>query len=250
MIKLLAWRFWGGHVAVVLAVIAAGGLGLWQLHAWREHRAEAARDLTDARPVALASVMGGDSAFPGKSIGQPVRLSGSWLSSGTVYVKGREHGGRSGYWVVSPLLVDGTRSAMPVVRGWSTRPQAPSVSGAAAVTGWLQPGDGDGLVDEDRHDDVVPELAIPDLVNRVDTDLYSGYVIARDEPAAARTTLAAVGPQSTPGVSWSTGLRNLFYAVEWWVFGGFAVAVWVRWLRDELNPPVPEELREEAVAER
>ena len=27
---------------------------------------------------------------------------------------------------------------------------------------------------------------------------------------------------------------NLLYALEWWVFGGFAVYVWSRWCRDEL----------------
>jgi hypothetical protein len=44
-----------------------------------------------------------------------------------------------------------------------------------------------------------------------------------------------VTPASLPKASTFTGLRNLLYAVEWWVFGGFAVFLWWRWCRDELE---------------
>ena len=30
-----------------------------------------------------------------------------------------------------------------------------------------------------------------------------------------------------------TALRNLLYAVEWWVFGAFAAFIWWRWVRDQ-----------------
>ena len=47
-----------------------------------------------------------------------------------------------------------------------------------------------------------------------------------------------------PPVSGFTALRNLLYAVEWWIFGAFAFFVWWRWCRDELNPPEPDEDQE------
>jgi hypothetical protein len=46
--------------------------------------------------------------------------------------------------------------------------------------------------------------------------------------------VAPVRPAKVPGVSGLTGLRNLLYGVEWWVFAGFAVFIWVRWCRDSL----------------
>ena len=75
---------------------------------------------------------------------------------------------------------------------------------------------------------------------RVDHDLYSGYVIA-NRPAPG---LASVRPTDAPPVSQFTALRNFLYALEWWVFGLFALAVWVRWCRDTLgrldeDRPVP-----------
>ena len=32
-----------------------------------------------------------------------------------------------------------------------------------------------------------------------------------------------------------THLRNLLYAFQWWIFGAFAIYMWVRWCRDELE---------------
>ena len=36
-------------------------------------------------------------------------------------------------------------------------------------------------------------------------------------------------------------MRNLLYGIEWWVFGGFAVLIWWRWLKDELSEDTHEE---------
>ena len=237
---LLRPRFWPGHLAMVVSVGIATGLGLWQLDAWSQHRADAARDLESKPAVPLGTLMTGDSPFPGRSVGQPVTFSGRWLSEDTVYVSGREQDGRAGYWVVTPVLVDEAGSAMPVVRGWSARAHATAAAGTVTLTGWLQPTEGSSDVDEDPHDDVIPAMRIASLVEHVDADLYSGYVVARESTGSGTGTpagLEPVTPPSSPGVSTFTGVRNLFYAIEWWVFGGFALFIWVRWCRDELNPP-------------
>ena len=47
------------------------------------------------------------------------------------------------------------------------------------MSGWLQAGEGSGPVDPDPHDDVIPTMRIASLVEHVDADLYSGYVVAR-----------------------------------------------------------------------
>ncbi|HET6165322.1 MAG TPA: SURF1 family protein [Marmoricola sp.] len=232
-------RFWPGHLAMVVCVAVAAGLGLWQYDAWHDHRADAARDLESKPAKPLSAVMTGDSAFPGRSSGQPVSFSGSWLGADTVFVSDRERAGHKGFWVVTPVLVDGTRSAMPVVRGWSTGATAPDVSGSVAVTGWLQPSEADDSVDTDPQDDVVPSMRVASLVEHVDEDLYSGFVIARIP--AAQGGIEPVRPAKVPGVSGFTGLRNLLYGIEWWVFAGFAVFIWVRWCRDSLAMSLAED---------
>ena len=196
---------------MVVCVAVAAGLGLWQYDAWHDHRADAARDLESKPAKPLSAVMTGDSAFPGRSSGQPVSFSGSWLGADTVFVSDRERAGHKGFWVVTPVLVDGTRSAMPVVRGWSTGATAPDVSGSVAVTGWLQPSEADDSVDTDPQDDVVPSMRVASLVEHVDEDLYSGFVIARIP--AAQGGIEPVRPAKVPGVSGFTGLRNLLDTV-------------------------------------
>lgn len=229
-------RRWPGHLLVLVLLGAAVLLGWWQYGAGQSERDAAARDLTSRAPVELSDVLGPDDPFPAPSVGQPVRVSGTWVDTATVFVARGD-----GFWVVTPLVVDdpaAAGAALPVVRGVSATPAATPVSGRAEVTGWLQPGEGTGAADDDPTDDVLPQLRPADLVQRLDEDLYSGYLVAR-QPTGE---LAPASLEQLPGVDRFTGLRNFLYALEWWVFGAFAVFVWVRFLRDEArredDPPV------------
>lgn len=233
------------HVVAVLATVAAVLLGLWQYDVWQAGREEQTESQAQVRPVPLDSVMNADAAFPRTAVGTPVTLAGTWIPAGTFFVSGRELDGRSGVWAVTPVAVcpEGgpgcaRAPAVLVVRGWApTRRDAPAPpSGPVRVTGWLQPDEGSGAsADAEPGDDVVPELRVLDALQRVPQDLYGGYVIARStSPAAPGGGLEPVTPDSLPEPSTFTSVRNLLYALEWWLFGGFAVYVWGRWCRDEV----------------
>jgi surfeit locus 1 family protein len=230
----LAPRLWWGHLLVLVAVVAASLLGFWQVEAWQERRSAEARDLTSVEPVPLSDLMGPDDPFPGAEVGQPVEVAGEWLPEGRVFIEGREHEGADGYWLVDVLLLaDG--AAIPVVQGWLESPELTgTLDERAELVGWLQPSEGTGATDDDPDDDVLPQLRTADLVQLVDVDLYGAYVVARDGigdlPAGDLTAL--------PEASRFTALRNLLYGIEWWVFGGFAVFLWWRWVRDEIGDEV------------
>ena len=236
-------RYWPGHLLVLVLVGAAVWLGSWQWDAWQARRDAEALDLTRAEPVPLADVLGPDDPFPGDRVGQPVVLDGTWRDDATVFV---ERGG--GYWVVTPLSVGPGETALPVVRGVADAPEAPPVEGEAELVGWLQPPEGTGELDPDPDDDVYPQLRVADLVQRVDVDLYGAYAVVADEVAPGdwpvgdaavndgTEGLAPADLEQLPESSRFTAARNLFYALEWWVFGGFAVFVWVRYLLDEARP--------------
>jgi surfeit locus 1 family protein len=244
---LLAPRMLALHAFAVLAVAAAVLLGLWQYGVWQDGREHKTAAVVRARPAPLSSVMTSDEAFPRTGVGKPVTLSGRWDPGATVYVSGRELHGRDGFWAVTPVAVCGGSTscskapAVLVVRGWTpTVADAPAApSGSVQVTGWLQPGEGSGDGDPDPRDDVIPQLRVPDVLQRVDRDLYGAYVIAeRTSPSASAGSarpLEQVTPAALPKASAFTSVRNLLYALEWWVFGGFAVYVWLRWCRDEVT---------------
>ena len=219
-------------LAIVLVMVAAG-LGWWQLEAWQDRRSAEARDLTQLDPVPLVDVMGPDDPFPGREVGRPVTIEGQWLRDGAFFVSGRLLEGRDGFWVVVPLAVgDESDPAIPVVLGWTeevgSTSDATLPTGRGAVTGWLQPPDGNGAFDEDPDDDVVPQLRTADAIQRVDNDLYSAYAVST-EPTGG---LSPASLDELPQASRFTALRNLLYALEWWVFGAFAAFVWWRWVQD------------------
>ena len=227
-------------LAALLAAVlvgVAGWLGFWQVDAWQERRTAEARDLTQLEPVPMVDVLGSDDPFPAPDVGRPVTVEGEWLPDGAFWVSGREHDGRDGYWRVVPLAVGGAdRPAVLVVTGWSaTTEVARQPTGRARVTGWLQPPEGGLGTDPDPGDDVFPEIRVADAVQLVESDLYSAYVLLdqeRTDLATADPTLEPAQLDSLPQVGRFTAVRNLLYAMEWWVFGAFAAYIWWRWRRD------------------
>lgn len=227
-------RLVGAHLLALVCVSAAAGLGLWQLHAWHVHREAAQRDLTGAAPVPIDELIGPDDPFPGDQVGRPVTIEGSWVTRGTVLVSDRaDDSGDLGLWVVTPLTNGGPEAAaVPVVRGWvpsgTDAADVAPATGSGKVVGWLQPADSGGAADPDPSDDVLPALRTADLVQRVHQDLYDGYVVA-EKPTAG---LQPATLERLPETGTFTALRNFLYALEWWVFGGFAVFLWWRYVTD------------------
>jgi cytochrome oxidase assembly protein ShyY1 len=224
---------------------------VWQYGVSHQHKQDQVARLAHAVPRPLAEVMGPNDAFPGAELGRPVAVTGSWLPQGTVLVSGHRHDGQDGYWVASPVRVDGTGSAVYVVRGWtSSRDRVPAApSGSTRLVGWLQPGDQSGAVDERPGDDVLPSLDISAALDHVDVDLFSAYVVGADRqahwPAAyspvndGSAGLVDVPAPAPPKADATTGLRNFLYAIEWWLFAIFALYIWWRYVRD-VTAPAPE----------
>lgn len=227
-------RLWLAHLLGIVCTSVAIGMGVWQFQAWQERREAEARDLTQVEPVPMTDLIGADDPFPGLDVGRPVTVEGTWLPEGTVLVAGRpDDAGHDGLWVVTPLTVGGPDApAVPVVRGWvpdeETGAALPDPGGTASVTGWLQPPEGTGEADTDPDDDVLPQVRIADLVQRVDQDLYGAYVVQR-EPEAG---LGPATLDQLPEAPRFTALRNILYAVEWWIFAAFAAFIWLRYVRD------------------
>lgn len=235
--SLLAPRYWPIHLLALVCTALAAAMGVWQYDAWQTRRAEAAVDLTDAAPAPVTDLIGPDDPFPADAVGRPAEVAGSWLPESTYFVSGRESGGRDGYWVVTPLEIEATGSALLVVRGWTAEidsaPEPPT--GSAEITGWLQPGEGSTEPDPDRTDDVVPQLRVAEAAQRVTQDLYGAYAVVdsdRDHVNAGTDGLEPATLDQLPPVGAFTSIRNLLYALEWWVFALFAIYAWWRWVRD------------------
>ncbi|PJJ57620.1 cytochrome oxidase assembly protein ShyY1 [Mumia flava] len=238
-------RLWGLHALVVVAVVFCLFMGLWQMGVYDTRREHERADQQAVPEVALTEVLGPDDAFTATANHRPVELTGTYAPAGDqVWVSGRDQDGTDGYWLVAPVLVDGVEAgaagrppALLVVRGWSAEAgDVPEpAAGQVTISAVLQAGDarGSGLDPDSR---VIDGVRIPALVNDLPYDLYGGYGIVTDQTPPESADLAPVAPPD-PEVSWSAGLRNLAYAIQWWIFGAFAVFMWWRMCTDLRNGP-------------
>lgn len=228
---------------LVLIIVTFAQLGLWQLHVAQDKGlAEALRKAHEARPVMVDSVVQPHQPFPNAASARPVIAIGSYAADGQVLVGPRRLGGQEGYWVVTPLVVDDTGARLAVVRGFVANPADAGTAPqqAVEVTGALAPGESPaqeqpGPTGSDEP--VLGSLDLAVLVNRWPGELYNAFVFAGGEetvPAHA-TVKPSDGlqrvppPQVTGGIKW----RNAAYALQWWVFAGFAAFMWVKMVRED-----------------
>lgn len=232
-------RMLGILALLLLAAAACGWLGTWQLD--RAHvrgaASEAHREaaLAAAPPTPLDEVLAPQRPFTGAMVGRRVSVTGSFATSDQVLVEHRVLDGRPGYWVLSPLRTpDG--AVLPVVRGWVATPDAAGVApaGSVEVVGFLQAseGVGGGVVDGRAQ-----SVSSAELVNAWGGPIYTGYLVLQSSDPAQAPGPAALPQPRRPGSG--LNLQNLLYAAQWWVFGGFAVVLWLRMVRDEARGGVP-----------
>jgi surfeit locus 1 family protein len=220
---------------LVLALVLAGvmtTLGVWQLDVYHSKTAEATAARAAQPPVPIDSLMSVDEGLPGNAVGRQVSVSGRWApAADQLYVSDRVDDGRTGLWVITPLLVDGG-SAVLVIRGWvpsTSAPDAAAPSGPAEVVGTVIASEADDASGAAEGSRVLPSLRIPTMVGMVGYRLYDAFVVlSSSTPAAATSTVVPPPPPPTD----HAGLRNIAYAVQWWIFAAFVLFMWWRMMTD------------------
>lgn len=221
-------------VCVVLVTFAM--LGLWQLNVARDKGHAEALERAAALPsVQLTQALPPHTPMTSDLAGRSVTVSGTYDAGREIVVTDRRLGERTGYWVVTPLVVDGTQARLAVIRGFTTDPAAvPTPSaGPVSLAGMLAPGE----AAPDRPVALPPgqmqsvDLAV--LVNDWPGELYNAMLFPTSQtpPAQATSALAHIPPPDllAEGMSW----RNLAYALQWWIFALFALYMWWRMVREE-----------------
>lgn len=183
---------------------------------------------------------------------QIVSMEGRFLPDTRVLVQTRLQDDSEGFWIVSAFEVEGgtgeareageagPAAVIPVVHGWI--PDAASagtvqeLTGPATVEGRLLPTE--APVAQRPVPGQVPTLSVAELINIWDVPAsYSGFVVSsstaidgvvRSPQAPLEAVAVDPQPQETP-LNW----LNIFYAVEWFVFAGFAFFLWWRLVADD-----------------
>ncbi|MEN9887056.1 MAG: hypothetical protein RL758_1634 [Pseudomonadota bacterium] len=132
---------------ILLATIAAfavtTSLGLWQMSRAAQ-KTEMARQLSARSALPPTGLTGKEDAAQAELLAdRPVSLRGQWLADKTVYLDNRQMQGRPGFWVMTPLRLEGLNTSVMVQRGWvarnfqdrSTLPTIETPAGKVELTG-------------------------------------------------------------------------------------------------------------------
>jgi surfeit locus 1 family protein len=145
--RLLQPRFVVLTLATVLMVALTFSLGQWQLR--RAAQKQALQAAVDAQK--MLPTLDGRALAAIKNIADVVHreaaLQGRWQAAHTVYLDNRPMDGKSGFWVVTPLLLAGSEQAVLVQRGWVPRdftdrtrlPDVQTPDGVVTVSGRMAP---------------------------------------------------------------------------------------------------------------
>lgn len=222
--------------SLLLALVIAGvmtGLGVWQLDVYHSKTAKATADRVAQPPVALESLMSVDEGLPGKAVSRQVTVSGRWApAADQLFVSDRFADGRNGLWVVTPLLT-GDGSGVLVIRGWVpsiSAPDAVAPAGPVELVGTVIASEADDSSGAATAGRVLPSLRIPTIVGMVGYRLYDAFVVLSSSTPPA-VTATPVQPPAPP--TDHAGLRNIAYAVQWWIFAAFVLFMWGRMLVDQ-----------------
>ena len=140
-------RFWLLTLAALLAVGVTSALGFWQL----SRAAEKERYQTSVESRGRAATLSANDLFKGGSgealIHRHVTLQGHWLTDKTVFLDNRQMNAKPGFYVLTPLQLEGRAELVLVQRGWVARnfidrtvlPPIASPAGLVVVSGRIVP---------------------------------------------------------------------------------------------------------------
>ncbi len=197
-------------------------------------------------------------------VGQKVEVSGRFVADDFLIVTQRVNDGTEGYWVTGQfrLATSGTPTSLAVAVGWAPtakaaeravaeleRTAAASGAGTSApaqvLTGRIISDEGPAVPPRDRPMELTtmsPAALLGRWHDVEGLDVYRPYLTSA-KPLGGLTAISSPAPDERSGVNW----LNLFYAVEWAVFAGFAFYLWYRLAKDAWEKEV-EEIQDAAAA--
>ena len=237
-------------IGMLLLCLVVAGVFAW-LGQWQLSRAVQ----VDPTPPGASEVVRpiGDVVQPGEYlndplIGQRVQASGTWVPSDFLIVQSRYNDGVEGYWVTGQLRLDDGQTevdgpvSVAVALGWAGTEDAAhaaverleaeaSDTEAIDVTGRLIADEGPVLPPHGADPQTMTRMSPAALLGRwhdvEELNVYRPY-LASEDALGGLDAISSPAPEEGSTVNW----LNIFYAVEWAVFAGFAFYLWYRLAKD------------------
>ena len=219
---------WIAALLLALGVASIFGLlGQWQLDRSIEQGTIIERNTETVVP--LESVATPQSVITSEASGRMVSVECRFVEGDDVVLDNRRTLQGVGQWLVRHCMTEQGNS-LAVAVGFA--PSGVSANTLPATTGEIvgryvpteSPQQSDFVAGE------ISTVAVPELLNlwADPGPVYGGYLVLSEAPEG----LSTIGTEAPPTESQLNWL-NLFYALQWVIFGLFALYLWWRLVRDE-----------------
>ncbi|MEK9599514.1 MAG: SURF1 family protein [Pontimonas sp.] len=219
---------WIAALFLALGVASIFGLlGQWQLDRSIEQGTIIERNTETVVP--LESVATPQSVITSEASGRMVSVECRFVEGDDVVLDNRRTLQGVGQWLVRHCMIEQGNS-LAVAVGFA--PSGVSANTLPATTGEIvgryvpteSPQQSDFVAGE------ISTVAIPELLNlwAGPGPVYGGYLVLSEAPEGL-TTIGTEAPPTESQLNW----LNLFYALQWVIFGLFALYLWWRLVRDE-----------------
>ena len=219
---------WIAALFLALGVAAIFGLlGQWQLDRSIEQGTIIERNTETVVP--LESVAIPQSVITSEASGRMVSVECTFMDGDDVVLENRRTLQGVGQWLVRHCMTEQGHS-LAVAVGFA--PEGVVANTLPLTTGEIvgryvpteSPQQSDFVAGE------ISTVAIPELLNLWANPgpVYGGYVVLAEAPEGL-STIGTEAPPTQSELNW----LNLFYALQWVIFGLFALYLWWRLVRDE-----------------
>lgn len=143
-------RFWIVTLATVVTMGVTASLGRWQLGRADQKIALQARIEQQSRLAPLSQEALLNSNDLDGAVHRRVTLRGQWIAQDSLFLDNRQMNGRTGFFLLTPLRLEGSERVIMVQRGWAPRdfmdrsrvPTVPTPEGPVELQGRLAPAPG------------------------------------------------------------------------------------------------------------
>jgi surfeit locus 1 family protein len=219
-------------IAAVIGMAVTASLGSWQ---WgRGQQRTALHDAMTARATSASVTIPELLAAPGADpalLHRPVTVRGTWVAERTVFLDNRQMNAVPGFYVVTPLRIEGSESAVLVQRGWAPRnftrreqlPPVQTPAGPVEVRGRLAPPPAKLYAfDTEEKGPIRQNLDLPRF--RAETGLPL-LELSVQQAGPGSEGLLRQWPQAGSGAE-----KNYGYAFQWWALCAL-IAILYAWFQ-------------------
>lgn len=192
-------------------------------------------------PVALDSVANPGEVLSSEAGGRIVTVSAAMDPDDFVVLEGRHQEGERGCWIsgrgtVTQGVHEGSTLAlaidfMPDCEGVEQRVAELQNSAGASedLVGRYMPSEAPTSSDFEGGEITMSVAALINLWSDYEPPVFSGYLLLHDPQNPAESlSIHSEPPVTQTQLNW----LNVFYALEWVLFGGFAIYLWYRLVQD------------------